>query len=521
VLTVAVLVAATVAALAGRAEAATAPNGLIAYSAWDANLNYDIYTIDPANPFVPPVQLTTDGRYNDDPDWSPDGTKIVYDGWGTSFGPRIQVMDADPATSDWTVLSEPCASAIDCYGDFQPAWSPDGTRIAFISSRPNADGTNDWGYSIYVMDAAGEVGPLPDATRLTSDVPDADGYLVENSQVTWSPDGKRIAFLSTGRGANTDSCDLFVMDSQDVNGDGFGDNLTRLTFDDSFNCDAFGDVSPQWSPNSSLIAFTSVRTGFFDIWVVNADDPTDLRNVTQTPTGYEDQPSWSPDGTQTIFRSSASGAYEFYSLPVPPPGATSRLSPSATPPTPTQLTFDGKNKQQPDWGAQPGTVSGPFALTVSRAGAGKGSVRSVPTGISCGTDCAETYASNTVVTLTARAATGSTFVGWSGACTNATGSCTITMTGTRAVTATFAQAGGFSLTVTKTGLGRVTSSPKGISCGADCAETYSANTIVTLTATPAAGYRFRKWTGDCAGTTATCSVTMSAARSVTAAFVIA
>src|SRR4051812_37278746 len=47
-----------------RAGAATAPNGLIAYSAWDAELNYDIYTIDPANPDAPPVQLTTDGRYN-------------------------------------------------------------------------------------------------------------------------------------------------------------------------------------------------------------------------------------------------------------------------------------------------------------------------------------------------------------------------------------------------------------------------------------------------------------------------
>ena len=70
-------------------------------------------------------------------------------------------MDADPATDDATVISDPC-DGIDCYGDFQPAWSPQGTKIAFVSSR-------NWTYEIYVMDATGEVGPLADATRLTTD----------------------------------------------------------------------------------------------------------------------------------------------------------------------------------------------------------------------------------------------------------------------------------------------------------------------------------------------------------------
>jgi uncharacterized repeat protein (TIGR02543 family) len=520
-LVIAVLVSAMAAAFAAPAGATAGPNGLLAYSAWDASLNYDIYTFDPANPSAPPVQLTTDGRYNGNPDWSPDGSKIVYDGWSTLPGPRIQVMDGDSSTNDWTVLTEPCAG-IDCYGDFQPAWSPDGTKIAFISSRPNADGTNDWGYSIYVMDAAGEVGPLPDAERLTTDVPDEFGSLVENSQVTWSPDGTRIAFLSTGRGTDPDSCDLFVMDSQDLNGDGFGDNLTRLTFDESFNCDPFDDVSPSWSPNSSLIAFTSVRSGYFDIWVVNADNPADLRNVTQTPLGYEDQPSWSPDGTQVIFRSTASGAYEFYSLPVPPLTAASQGSaPAAGPPTPTQLTFDGKNKQQPDWGSGPGSGGGPFSLTVSRAGTGMGNVRSTPSGVTCGTDCSETYAADTVVTLTAKAASGSSFGGWSGACTNASGVCTVKMTAASSVTATFTPAAGgtFTLTVARNGQGVVRSSPAGIQCGTDCSEGYAASTVVTLTEKPASGYKFKGWTGACTGTASSCQVTMSASRSVTANWV--
>jgi Tol biopolymer transport system component len=68
------------------AVAATGPNGLIAYSSWDDDLNYDISVVDPANPDIPPVRLTADGRYNADPDWSPDGTKIVYDGWADAGG---------------------------------------------------------------------------------------------------------------------------------------------------------------------------------------------------------------------------------------------------------------------------------------------------------------------------------------------------------------------------------------------------------------------------------------------------
>ncbi len=72
------------------ASADTAPNGVIAYSAWDEDLNYDVYTFDPATPDVPAVKVTTDGRYNGNPDWSPDGTKIAYDGWATFFGPRIR-----------------------------------------------------------------------------------------------------------------------------------------------------------------------------------------------------------------------------------------------------------------------------------------------------------------------------------------------------------------------------------------------------------------------------------------------
>jgi hypothetical protein len=80
----------------------------------------------------------------------------------------------------------------------------------------------------------------------------------------------------------------------------------------------------------------------------------------------------------------------------------------------------------------PGTQT----LTVAKAGAGDGTITSSPAGINCGVDCSEAYADSTVVTLTATAAGGSTFIGWSGDCAGVS-TCDVTMDGTKSATATF------------------------------------------------------------------------------------
>ena len=77
-----------------------------------------------------------------------------------------------------------------------------------------------------------------------------------------------------------------------------------------------------------------------------------------------------------------------------------------------------------------------YTLTVARAGAGGGTVTSNPAGITCGADCTEVYNHGTAVTLTATPTATSAFSGWSGACTG-TGTCAVTMTAARSVTATF------------------------------------------------------------------------------------
>lgn len=156
-------------------------------------------------------------------------------------------------------------------------------------------------------------------------------------------------------------------------------------------------------------------------------------------------------------------------------------------------------------------------LIVYRAGTGSGTITSDPPGIDCGTDCTELFDPNTLVTLTATPAPGSTFDGWSGAC-NGPVFCIVTMDEARTVTAHFtADVHLLSVSLAGTGGGTVTSDPPGINCGADCTEMYNHGIVVTLTATPAAGSIFDGWSGACTGLGA-CIVTMEAARSVTATF---
>lgn len=158
-----------------------------------------------------------------------------------------------------------------------------------------------------------------------------------------------------------------------------------------------------------------------------------------------------------------------------------------------------------------------FAMTVTKSGAGSGTVSSTPSGISCGADCFELFDYGTTVTLTAIPDAGSTFTGWSGACTG-TAPCVVSVTSTTNVQASFAL-NSYPLTVTKTGSGggTVTSSPTGINCGADCTENYTHGTLVTLTATANPGNSFAGWSGACTGT-GSCVVNMITARSVTATF---
>jgi hypothetical protein len=164
-----------------------------------------------------------------------------------------------------------------------------------------------------------------------------------------------------------------------------------------------------------------------------------------------------------------------------------------------------------------------FGLSVTRNGTGTGTVTSSPAGINCGATCSANFNQGTMVSLTPTPASGSTFTGWSGACSG-TGSCVVTLNAAASVGAAFtiSTVTQFPLTVTRsgTGTGTVTSTPAGISCGATCSANFDQGTLVSLTATPASGSTFTGWSGACSGT-GSCSVTLNAAASVGAAFTLA
>jgi Tol biopolymer transport system component/putative hemolysin len=232
--------------------------------------------------------------------WSPappgggtGGARIVYTAFGLTTS-DIWVIHAD-GSSPVNLTNTP-----DVDEGF-PAWSPDGTHIAFTSRR---DGNNE----IYVMKADGT-----QAARWTDNP--ADDFAP-----AWSPDGTQIAFVSD-RDREAGIYDLYLMDVVST-------AVTRLTNDEAI------DYSPAWSPDGTRIAFRSHHDGPADIYVINIDG-TGLTNLTDDPAD-DWAPTWSPDGILIAFQTNRDGNWEIYTMAADGSGATN-------------LTNDPANDQMPFW----------------------------------------------------------------------------------------------------------------------------------------------------------------------------
>ena len=172
-------------------------------------------------------------------------------------------------------------------------------------------------------------------------------------------------------------------------------------------------------------------------------------------------------------------------------------------------------------GTDTGAPAGTYALAVNPVPTG-GTVTGG--GLACGTGgvaCSVTVASSTSVTLTATADTGYSFAGWGGACGGTASTTTVFMDAAKACSASFTPTGTtYQLNVSPAPAnGTVTGG--GINCGtggAACQTAVASGTSVTLTATPAAGYAFTSWGGNCSGTSTTTTVLMNAAKTCSATF---
>jgi hypothetical protein len=154
-------------------------------------------------------------------------------------------------------------------------------------------------------------------------------------------------------------------------------------------------------------------------------------------------------------------------------------------------------------------------LTVSVTGSG--GVASNQPGISCPTTCSASFAQGTQVSLYASAAANYQFTGWGGACTG-TGICTVTLNAATSVSATFTQLTQPLAVSVASGGGTVASTPAGVTCPTDCLGSFPQGSQVALQATPSPGWAFTTWGGGCTGADPACTVTMSQAQQVTAAF---
>ncbi|HEX8292194.1 MAG TPA: hypothetical protein VF570_10585, partial [Pyrinomonadaceae bacterium] len=267
------------------------------------------------------TRLTLGANADQELKWSPDGTRLLFRNilYGSGANPEVFVVNLDGTgllnlsdspgfdhSADWQPAAAPPAPrhngriAYNKWGqvnstpddgvylinpdgsgetkvpaslrDQTPVWSPDGARLAVVSSPPgpHSGSVSGFGVELVYPDGTGRV-------RLNDNVE-------AGTRVAWSPDGQKIAYTSWGQfGANAD---VWVMNSD-------GTNPVNLTDHAAY------DYLPSWSPDGSKLAFTSDRSGNLDVWVMNSDG-TNPHNLTNYY-ARDYYAAWSPDGSKLVF----------------------------------------------------------------------------------------------------------------------------------------------------------------------------------------------------------------------------
>ncbi|QIN83560.1 hypothetical protein GBA63_13625 [Rubrobacter tropicus] len=278
-------------------------NGKIIF--WsDRSTGPGLYTTFPGNSTAAKVPGTSPGESQ--PTWSPDGTRIVFQSTSRN-SKEISVMNADGSGRQQL-------TSTDTIAEQEPTWSPDGTRIAFVAGKSDTDTTTD--LEIWVMDADGS-----DLVQMTN-TPQG----VRDTQPAWSPDGSRFAFLSEGRPGDTNS-NIYVMDANPATNDALnltdddstmtpvyqyndedptwspdGTRIAYSTKADVWTMNASngsgkvnlttgdgGGSQPTWSPDGNSIAY--VRGG--DIWMM--DESGANKKGVDTTLRKDEKPDWQQD----------------------------------------------------------------------------------------------------------------------------------------------------------------------------------------------------------------------------------
>jgi dipeptidyl aminopeptidase/acylaminoacyl peptidase len=273
-----------------------------------------------------------------DPQRSPDGVWVAY---------TVTTIDAekDRRHSDvWMVKwdgSEPLQLTSSPDNESSPRWSLDNKYLAFVSSRGTEEERRRGGQIWLLNRAGGEAQRVSDVKGGVSDI-------------QWSPDSTRIAFVATDEdpadepekleGWKRKTAPPIVIDRYHFKQDrtGYLEPLYRHlgVFDVAAKTATVitkgqaDDASPAWSPDGTRLAFLSKRghadpdrTSNEDLWVVEAREGAEPRQITKTPEGEAGRPAWSPDGSRLAVllsdndRNTAYGMNKLVVVPSDPPAA--------------------------------------------------------------------------------------------------------------------------------------------------------------------------------------------------------
>ena len=238
---------------------------------------------------INPVRLTNDPRWDGKADWSPDGTKIVWERQRLIAGSDIFVMDADGSNQR------------DLGPGFTPKWSPDGTKIAFIAGF--------WQVP-HIMNADG------------SDRHGVVWGVIMTSNLSWSPDGTKLTFTENNAGAPP----RWLIDKD---GNEVADEHGRIRIDERnhtyvVNIDGSGCLSLtralagnednvyriSWRSDGRKIAYRLND----DVYVANPDGTNPVNLTKHHGMGSDGGPSWSPDDSTIVFSTNRDGNSDIYSM---------------------------------------------------------------------------------------------------------------------------------------------------------------------------------------------------------------